>query len=364
MAIPTYTTAPPDTDLTLTNAGGSAVWGPGAYLNRWLARPWARSRQVQIGLDIAMVAVTVMVFAQVAQPEVLFHIIFVVLTVRAFLFGLSGTLWRIGIVSVLIVAYAFEARTVAGLDELDLAEWPLMLVIAVLVALMADRREAAARYYAALFRRASARLLAVQEDERRRFARDLHDGVGQTIAALTLTLDAAGDGPGVPERIASARRLANDALLETHDLATRLRPARIDQLGLAGALKDLVRRAGCPVELEVDQSADTVDVLPPGSAIEVYRIVQEALANVARHSGAESARISLSVDGHRTLRVVIADSGRGFDQLAVRDSGLGLAGMRERAALLAGTLTIATAPGAGTRITLDVQIGAGGADGQ
>lgn len=362
MAIPTYTTAPADAELAPLSAAGGGVIQPVNVLSQWLARPWARSRQVQIGLDLAMIAVTAMTFAQVGPPEVLFHVIFVVLVVQAFLFGLSGTLWRIGIVSLVIVGYSIEARTVAGLDELDLAEWPLMLVIAVLVALMADRREAAARHYAALFRRASARLLAVQEDERRRFARELHDGVGQTITALTLTLEAAGDGTATDERIASARRLASDALLETHDLATRLRPARIEQLGLAGALKDLARRAGCPVELEVDRSAGDVDLLPPGAAVEVYRIIQEALANVARHSGAELARVQLSVEDGRTLRVVVADSGRGFDPAAVRDSGLGLAGIRERAALLAATLTIATAPGAGTRITLDVPLGVGGLD--
>ncbi|MEO8272927.1 MAG: sensor histidine kinase [Chloroflexota bacterium] len=304
-----------------------------------------------------MAAVTVMTFAQVAQPEVLFHIIFVGLIVEAFLFGLSGTLWRIGIVSLLIVGYSMEAR-MAGLDEMDLAEWPLMLVIAVLVALMADRREAAAQHYAALFRRASARLLAVQEDERRRFARELHDGVGQTITALTFSLDAAAAGAPNDERLASARRLANDALLETHDLATRLRPARIDQLGLAGALHDLARTAGCAVSLEVAPAAATVGLLAPGAAVEVYRIAQEALANVARHSGAEIAEVSLTMRDERTLRLAISDSGRGFDPAATRDNGLGLAGIRERAALLAANLTITSTPGAGTTITVDVPIGA------
>lgn len=357
MAIPTYTTASPDSEIApLSPAAAGRAVRPATIIDRWLAGPAARSRPVQVALDLTMVAVTLMVFAQVALPEVLFHVIFVVLVVHAFLFGLRGTLWRIGIVSLVIVGYSVEART-AGLDEMDLAEWPLMLVIAVLVALMADRREAAARHYAALFRRASARLLAVQEDERRRFARELHDGVGQTITALTLTLDAAGQGPAADERIASARRLASDALLETHDLATRLRPARIEQLGLAGALKDLARRVGVPVELEIERASDRVDLLPPGDAVEVYRVVQEALANVARHSGAAMARVQLSVPGERALRVVVTDAGVGFDPAAVRDSGLGLAGIRERAALLAATLTIETAPGAGTRITLDVPIG-------
>jgi signal transduction histidine kinase len=357
LAIPTYTTAPPDAGLTPTAGPGVSV-RPARFLSRALARSWARSRLVQLGLDLAMVAVTLMTFGHVAPPEVLFHVIFIVLIGHAFLFGLRGTLWRIALVSVVIVGYSIEARAVADLDEMDLAEWPLMLVIAVLVALMADRREAAARHYATLFGRASARLLAVQEDERRRFARELHDGLGQTITALTLTLDAAIDGTTKDERLASARRLASDALLETHDLATRLRPARIDQLGLAGALKDLSRTAGCPVRLVIDPAASAVGILTPGAAVEVYRMAQEALANVVRHSGAELAEMSLTMRNERTLRLLISDSGRGFEPSATRDSGLGLAGMRERAVLLAATLTIMSAPGAGTTITVDVPIGA------
>lgn len=360
MANPTYTTTPAEADLSPIGGAGIGA-GPARFVNRLLARSWARSRTVQVGLDLAMVGVTVMTFGHVAPPEILFHVIFIVLIVHAFLFGLRETLWRIALVSIVIVAYSIEARAVADLDEMDLAEWPLMFVIAVLVALMADRREVAARHYEALFRRASARLLAVQEDERMRFARELHDGVGQTLTALTLTLEVAGDGVATDERIASARRLAGDALLETHDLATRLRPARIEQLGLAGALKDLARRAGCPVDLEVEPAAGDVQLLPPGAAVEVYRIVQEALANVARHSGAELARVHLAVEGG-ILRVTIEDSGRGFDPAAVRDNGLGLAGMRERAALLGATLAIATTPDVGTCIALEVPLEAGGLD--
>ena len=106
----------------------------------------------------------------------------------------------------------------------------------------------------------------------------------------------------------------------------------------------------------------TSNLLSPGASVEVYRIVQEALANVARHSGADLAHVSLSVEGGRVLRVIIADSGRGFDPATVRDSGLGLAGIRERAALLGASVAIAAAPGAGTRITLEVPLGAGALD--
>src|SRR3990172_12818755 len=112
-----------------------------------------------------------------------------------------------------------------------------MFVIAVLVAGMADRRAATARLYEALFRRASDRLLTVQEDERARLARELHDGVGQTMTALSLTLDAVSGGGASDDsraRIATARQLAEEALADTRELANRLPPAPLAPAGLAG----------------------------------------------------------------------------------------------------------------------------------
>lgn len=334
---------------------GSAALAPD--LTGRLLRGVVRLGHAPLWLDLALLGLNILVFAQVAPPEVMFHAIFVLLVVHAFLFGLRGTLWRIGVVSLVLLGYSAAATAGARLEPMDLSEWPLMFLIAVLVALMAERSEASARHYATLFRRASDRLLAVQEDERRRFARELHDGVGQTLTALSLSLEAAHDERAVEERIDSARRLAADALVETHDLATRLRPARIEQLGLARALADLAGRVGCTVRLRVEPAAGRADLLGPGAAVEVYRIVQEALSNAARHSGVESADVELTLH-ERVLRVVIDDRGRGFDPRLARDGGLGLSGMRERAALLGAEMAIASAPGAGTRITLDVPVDA------
>ena len=367
MTIPTYTSATDAADPGFVAApdesGSGAFEGHAPDLAGRLVRIVARLGRSPRWLDLALVGLNLLVFAQVAPPEVMFHAIFVLLVLYAFLFGLRGTLLRIGLVSVVLVGYSEAATSGAPLEPMSLSEWPLMFVIAVLVALMAERSDASARHYASLFRRASDRLLAVQEDERSRFARELHDGVGQTLTALSLSLEALHEGVEVEERTASARRLVGDALIETHDLATRLRPARIEQLGLARSLADLADRAGCPVRLRVDPGATRVDLLKPGRAIEVYRIVQEALSNVARHSGAPSADVELSLNGP-VLRVVIDDRGRGFDLQAARDGGLGLSGMRERAALLGADLSISSAPGAGTRITLDVGlVGAAGAVG-
>jgi signal transduction histidine kinase len=361
LTIPPYTDASSHIVVGSTTASAEKSETPaanGRALDRWLDRVAGRPRRIQLALDVAMVCLALLILAQVAPPELLFHAIFVALVMHAFLFGLADTLRRIGIVSVALLAYAAAPALGAPFQPMELTEWPLMFVIAVLVAWMADRRATTARLYASLFRGATDRLLAVQEDERRRFARELHDGVGQTLTALTLTLDAAAAVRGRSEsgaRLASARRLAEDALVETHDLAERLRPARLEQIGLAAAVRDLGGRVGLPVRVQVGPGAAETGLLDPGAAAEVYRIVQEALANAARHSGAPLARVMLATkDG--VLRVVVDDAGQGFDPADVRETGLGLAGMRERAALLGAHLRVESAPGQGTRVALEVPL--------
>jgi signal transduction histidine kinase len=306
-----------------------------------------------------MIGPIVLTFAHTGVPaDVMFHVVFVLLTVHAFLFGLRGTLVRIGIVSLPLLAYA-NAR-LFGWDEpaFDLAEWPLMFVIAVLVAWMADRRDATARRYASLFRQASERLLTVEEDERRRIALELHDGVGQVLTALTLTLDAAAGAPGAKVTagsVSSARRLAGTALAEVRHLAHRMRPARLEERGLTAAIRDLAGQSGFPVRVHADPELDSQPSFEPNVTVGVYRIVQEALANAARHSGAPVAHVWMSSHGGR-LAVVVADDGRGFDPVATGDPGIGLAGMYERAELLGGRLSIQSAPGRGTHVSLDLPV--------
>ena len=315
-------------------------------------------RRVEVALDVAAIGFAVLTLVQAAPAEFLIHAIFVVLVLHAFLFGLSGTLWRIGIVSVAVVVYAAAPAFGAPFPDLELTEWPLMFVIAVLVAGMADRRAATARLYEALFRRASDRLLTVQEDERTRLARELHDGVGQTMTALSLTLDAVGGGGASDDsraRIATARQLAEEALADTRELANRLRPARLEQVGLAAAIRDLGARAGIPVQVDIDPAAAEVGIIDATGSVEAYRIVQEAISNAARHSGAPSIHVAVGRAGD-TLRIVVSDAGRGFDPGLGRQGGLGLMGMNERAVLLGARLSIESALGRGTRVALDVPL--------
>lgn len=329
------------------------------FLDRVRRLPVTHPRRVEVALDVAAIGFAVLTVVQAGPAEFLIHAIFVVLVLHAFLFGLTGTLWRIGIVSAAVIAYAAAPAFGAPFPELELTEWPLMFVIAVLVAGMADRRAATARLYEALFRRASDRLLTVQEDERARLARELHDGVGQTMTALSLTLDAVGTGEGqgvATARLAAARQLADDALTETRALANRLRPARLDEVGLAAAIRDLGARAGLPVRVDIDRAAAEVGLIDATGSVEAYRIVQEAISNAARHSGAASIHVVVDRTGD-TLRIVVDDAGQGFEPAVGRQGGLGLIGMRERAVLLGARLSIESAPGRGTRVALDVPIG-------
>jgi signal transduction histidine kinase len=366
LAIPRYAT--PATTETGSyagdrTAGADRIGAPrSSALERWSSLPFLNRRLAQVVLDLAGIGIVVLTFAHTPVPaEVTFHVIFVLLTVHAFLFGLSGTMLRIGIVSVPLLVYANAGFF--GWDEpsFDLSEWPLMFLIAILVAWMADRRDATARRYASLFRQASERLLTVEEDERRRIALELHDGVGQVLTALTLTLDAAGSAgrsDGAQE-IGAARRLAETALAEVRHLAHWMRPARIEERGLVAAIRDLASQSGFPVRVEVEPELDPPPTLEPTVTVGAYRIVQEALANAARHSGAPAAHVSLGLQaGH--LSVVVTDHGCGFDLGAATDSGIGLPGMYERAELLGGRLSIRSQKERGTRVTLDFPILGGG----
>lgn len=317
---------------------------------------------VRIGLDLLALAFVIVAFTRpLISAEFMFHGVFVILVLHAFLFGLRGTLLRIGLASVPLLLYADGGALGLDLEPLELTEWPLMFVIAGLVAWMADRRASTSRRYATLFRRTSERLLTVEEDERRRIARELHDGVGQVLTALTLTLDAVAAEPQAPtvgERVGRARGLADTALAGTRDLSHRIRPTRLEERGLVAAVRDLAGQSGFGIELDADPACGAAATLGSTATVEIYRIAQEALVNAARHSGADRAAIAIRCDDGR-LELVVSDAGRGFDPSVARESGIGLAGMEERARLLGAQLSIDAAPGAGTRVRVSIPLGAG-----
>jgi signal transduction histidine kinase len=204
--------------------------------------------------------------------------------------------------------------------------------------------------------------LEARERERTRWARELHDETVQSLGALRLRLATARDD-GDPE---SLRKAVDDAVSGLageieglRHLITELRPAALDDLGLAEALEALARRAAAIDRLDVDTEISLVGN-GNGSRLDaelestIYRVVQEALTNVAKHAGAQRARVSVLERNGRMITSV-SDDGTGFEPTAHR-AGFGLDGMRERAELLGGDLEIHSHPGAGTTVRLSVPL--------
>ncbi len=199
------------------------------------------------------------------------------------------------------------------------------------------------------------RLDSAQEDERRRVARDLHDQVGQTLTALTLAVRATRDAgvlpPAVSARLAEVQRAAEELGREVHGLAVRLRPTALDDLGLHAALGQLLSDWSTRTSIELDcQLADLEAVrFPPEFETVLYRVVQEALTNVARHSRAARASVVVQrVNG--SVIAAVEDDGVGFEMNAVSAGRIGLLGLSERVTLVGGTLDIESAKGHGTTV--------------
>lgn len=220
-------------------------------------------------------------------------------------------------------------------------------------------------------------LLNAQEQERARVSRDLHDEIGQSLTGVLLGLHLVESsvraepflaGSAV-ERIADVRGLVTHALAEVRRLAAGLRPTVLDDLGLVAALERLVAdwndrqgpEGSLTVHLSYDLSAvhrqgweDMQARLPGPVETVVYRVVQEALTNVSRHARGTRADVDVTAAGG-VVTACVRDDGRGFDIDAHRTS-LGLRGMAERAALVRGTLTVESRPGAGSAVTLVVPL--------
>jgi two-component system sensor histidine kinase UhpB len=214
-------------------------------------------------------------------------------------------------------------------------------------------------------RRRSGRLvLRAQEEERRRLARDLHDEVNQALTAILLRLEALSQAapPELSEELGELKRLVNQAMSELLQLARHLRPTALDDHGLLPAMASHVRRFAAQTGIKADLNASGSDAqLQPDEEIAVYRIAQEALANVARHADASQVLVSLRTDADG-VELTVRDDGRGFEFEAPvgsgaafdSEGGLGLGGMAERARLVGGELTIESRPGAGTELCLRV----------
>jgi len=205
-------------------------------------------------------------------------------------------------------------------------------------------------------RELSGRLIASQEAERQRIGRELHDDLSQKLALLSLTVDRLGTSLESRQQFRELRAQIGEIAANIHNLSHELHPTKLQTLGLVESLRslcgDIATQSGVRVFFVHENVPSVVD---PRVALCLYRIAQEALHNVVRHSGAREAELRLHIE-HESLVLQIADSGIGFESKKAERAGLGLVSMRERVALVNGQLELHALPGRGTRIGVRVPI--------
>jgi signal transduction histidine kinase len=246
------------------------------------------------------------------------------------------------------------------------------LVVALLVAVMAsghvnrlqreiERQRRIEQSNREDLERLSARLVDVQEQERRTIARELHDEVGQALTAVKMDIGIALRAevePRVRTALEEARDITENTLRSVRDMSQLLHPSALDDFGLPATLTAYLRNFSHRTGIRA-QLAETMETrLAPDVEVCVYRIVQEALSNVARHSGATACTVALN-SGGGAVRLVIEDNGRGVGPIAnplTSGRGLGLIGMRERAQALGGTFSIKERDGGGTTVAVTLPL--------
>jgi signal transduction histidine kinase len=215
-------------------------------------------------------------------------------------------------------------------------------------------------------------LIAAGEEERKRVARELHDGTGQALTSLIAglkTLEAEHDPDAKRERLAELQVLAAQTVGEVHDLSRTLRPAALDDVGLLAALEKHCDLCAHRFQIAVDCQGigfENRQRLPAEVELATYRIVQEALTNAARHGRAKSVHVLVQRRDSAVL-LIVEDDGYGFSSenwraRSLQDGHLGLLGIEERAALLGGSLRVESTPGSGTSLFVDIPVPADGQD--
>jgi two-component system, NarL family, sensor histidine kinase UhpB len=201
--------------------------------------------------------------------------------------------------------------------------------------------------------RSARRVLAAQEAERVGIARDLHDEVGQLLTGVLLELNSIAEAaPGHRRELDGTREAVRRALDEVRRISSELRPEMLEQLGLVSALTELTATFGRVSGIDVKRDFDPLPKLAPETELAVYRIAQESLTNVARHSNASRVTIALE-RGPDSIVLCVGDDGSGFDGSPPEEHG-GLRSMRERALLVGGALAIKESPRGGVEVRLEV----------
>ena len=204
------------------------------------------------------------------------------------------------------------------------------------------------------------RVVAGQELERKRLARELHDETGQALTSILLRLrsieESTKEKPELREAVLALREIVVETLHDVRRLAVELRPKALDDFGLVPALERLAETFAEQTDVDVHlQAALGEDRLPAEIETALYRIVQEALTNVVKHAQANTVSVVLTRKGQSVVAVV-EDDGRGFDPAQAREEGLGLVGMHERIALLDGRVTVESTERGGTTVAVEVPV--------
>jgi PAS domain S-box-containing protein len=200
----------------------------------------------------------------------------------------------------------------------------------------------------------SRRLVSLQEEERRTIARELHDEVGQILTGLKLMLETS-ERPGATVDVGQLKEVTGQLLERVQDLSLNLRPPMLDDLGLVPTLLWHFERYRAQTGIEVRfHHREALGRWAADTEITAFRIIQEALTNVARHAGVQEVRVELWTEAGR-LRLRVEDEGRGFNPAALEPTS-GLTGMRERVLLAGGGLYLDSQPGAGTRLSAELPL--------
>lgn len=214
------------------------------------------------------------------------------------------------------------------------------------------------RYKESELRRALHRAVEVQEDERKRLARELHDEIGQALTSILIQLKTVQDEEDlnvIINRIDSLRQLTSQTIEELRRLAIDLRPTALDNLGITAALRYYARQCADRSGVEIHfLEPDYFDRLPSHIELILYRVAQEGLNNAIRHGKASRIELGLEISP-TTVCLIISDNGKGF-QKNERYSGLGLVGIRERVELLQGHFSLDSSPGSGTKLLIEIPI--------
>jgi two-component system, NarL family, sensor histidine kinase UhpB len=198
--------------------------------------------------------------------------------------------------------------------------------------------------------------LVAQESERRRIARELHDDVGQTLTGVVLQLDGLQrETPtALRDQLELVQESAREGVEKVREIARGLRPPALDEFGLRSALTTLAAGFAERTGLEVrHRVAKPLPALAPEQELAIYRVAQESLTNVARHAAARTVELELA-NGNGTVVLAVRDDGCGISRADAGAGGTGLAGMRERAMLVGGRLTVRPRPDGGTEVRLEV----------